>query len=122
MGTGCSMSRPRPDERSPKPWPAPRPLGPVEAAGLASPSLPGLIRLPKLIVLGSLGRISEDFVRLVDLLKAFFGLMIARVLVGMIFHRELAVGLLDFFLFGVPGDTEQFVVVLIFHRTPAGSL
>jgi hypothetical protein len=57
-----------------------------------------------------------------NLLEVFLGLMVPGVLVGMVFHRQLAVGLLDIFLIGVSGDTEDLVVVFVIHLSPVASL
>ena len=53
----------------------------------------------------------EHVVRLGDLLEALLGLLVARVAVGVVLARELAVGLLDLLVAGVLADAERLVVV-----------
>ena len=89
------------------------------AAEGRAPRLPLLLRLlvhapvgAQLVVLPALLRIAEDLVRLVDLLELRFRRLVARVHVGMVLARQLAVRLLDLLFRRRLGDAERGVVVL----------
>ena len=58
-------------------------------------------------------RVRENLVGLRDLLEAFFGLFVPGVEVRVVFAGQPPVGLLDLFLAGVPGNSQDFVI--IFH-------
>ena len=69
------------------------------------------------VVLALVG-VAEDVVRLRDLLEALLGLRVARVLVGVVLARELAVRLLDLVRRRLAVDAEHLVVVLRRHPCP----
>ena len=58
---------------------------------------------------GALVRVREDGVGLADLLEALLGGLVAGVLVGVVHPRELAVGLLQLGVVGLPGDAQDAV-------------
>src|SRR5690606_12813971 len=58
-------------------------------------------RMAETIVGGALFLVAENLVGLFGLLEMLFRLFIARVPVGMIFHRELAVGFLELVVGGI---------------------
>ncbi len=60
-------------------------------------------------------RILEELVGLVDFLELAFGLGVARVLVGMVFHGKLAESALEFLLVGTPRHTKRFIEVWLGH-------
>src|SRR5690348_12144461 len=62
------------------------------------------------IVLAAFGGITKHRVSFGDLFKPLGGIGI-RISIGMIFHRQLAVGLFDSLLRGIAIDTEHFVVI-----------
>jgi len=70
----------------------------------------------KLIVHLPLLGVGQYVVGFLHLLELFFRGFVAGVKVGMIFTREFPVGLPDFFLRGLAGDAQQFVVVLFASR------
>src|SRR5260370_18358210 len=75
---------------------------------------PPQARLAVAIVGGALVRVPQHFVGLGDLLEAdlgFFLVAFLGVAIGMEFHRELAVGLLDVGLRGVARHSQSGVVV-----------
>ena len=61
----------------------------------------------ELVVHLALLGVGKNVVGFLNLLEFFFGGFIARIQVGMIFARELAVGLANFFLRGLAGDAQQ---------------
>ena len=67
-----------------------------------------------LVVLLALLGVGQDRVRLLHLLEALLGLLVARVLVRVVLARELAVGLLDLVGRGLLVDAERPVWIL--HR------
>ena len=67
------------------------------------------------VVVGALVGVGQDGVRLADLLEALLGLLVAGVAVGVVGAGEVAVGLLQLRVVGVPGDAEDAVVVLGGH-------
>ena len=71
------------------------------------------------VVRRALLRIAQHLVRLGDLLEVLLGVG-RRVAVGMVLHRELAIGLLDVGVGGVAGHAEQFVE-LAHARSPSTS-
>ena len=56
--------------------------------------------------------VGEDVVRFLDLLEFFLRRFVARIKVRMIFPGKLPVGLADFLLRRLAGDSEQFVIIL----------
>ena len=69
------------------------------------------------IIRGALLVVVEDIVSLTDLLELVLGSFVVRVFVGVIFHRELAVGLFEIVRSRVSGNAEDLVVVaLVSHE------
>ena len=66
-----------------------------------------------LVVLLALLGVGQDRVRLLDLLEALLGLLVARVLVRVVLARELAVGLLDLLGGGLLVDAERLVWIAL---------
>ena len=60
-------------------------------------------------------RVRQNAVRLGRFLEFLFSGVIARIAIGMVLQRQLAVGALDLHLGGGPGDAEDFVVVAFAH-------
>src|SRR5438876_416544 len=79
-------------------------------AALEAAARAGARRAAEAVVVRALVRIGEHAVRLVDLLEALLGLLVAGVLVGMELHRELPVGLLQLGTAGALPDAEHLVV------------
>jgi hypothetical protein len=89
---------------------APRRAGPRTEAELVLPvGAEGVVFL-------ALVRIGEHLVGLVDLFEACLGGLIARIHVGMIFARQLAIRLFDLVACGALLDSEDFVIVFVVHR------
>jgi hypothetical protein len=65
---------------------------------------------PPLVVL-------EDVVGLAQLLEAMLGRLVARVAVRVVLHGELAIGLLDVLRAGAAIDAQEFVKILLSHRS-----
>ena len=61
--------------------------------------------------------VRQHLVGLFGLLELFFGALgcITLVAIGVVLHRELAIGLLDFFFRGVLGNAQDFVIVSFGH-------
>src|SRR5215213_1213554 len=68
----------------------------------------------RLVVLLALGLVRQHVVRLRDLLEAALSLRVARVLIGMVVPRQLAVGPLDLLRFGVFVNAQDLVEVLLY--------
>src|SRR5690606_28784049 len=85
-------------------------------AGPAGPRMGIDAGVAELVVGGTLARVRQDLVRLLRLLEALFGLGIVRIAVRMPFHRQPAIGLLDFFFGGVPVYAENLIVVALGQR------
>src|SRR5262249_48867328 len=64
--------------------------------------------------------IGQDGVRLVHFLEPLLGVFVAAVAIGVVLHRELAIGLLDLGLAGGARDAEDLVVVAR-HRAQLSS-
>jgi hypothetical protein len=58
-----------------------------------------------LIINVTLLRVRKDFVCTGDFLELFRGLMVARVLIGVVFERAESVGLLDLSVTGIGSNT-----------------
>ena len=82
----------------------------TEAAGIAV-----YAGLAELIVTAAFFAVGEDFVGLLDGFEFLFRFLIIGIAVGMVFHRQLAVGLFDFVIGGIAGDTEGLIIILIAH-------
>src|SRR4051794_40635290 len=71
------------------------------------------------VIGGALLAVLQDFIGFVDFLEADFAGGIARILVRMPFHRELAEGRLELGLVRVPIDFQSFVVAALGGRHPS---
>src|SRR6185369_8679936 len=80
----------------------PRPLAEVEAAARPARPLPFLVARAELVVLGPLLRVAQHLVSFVELLEFVFCRFVARVLIGVIQVRQLAVGRLELLLGRIP--------------------
>jgi len=69
--------------------------------------------MAKLVVGLSLAGVGENLVGLLGLLEKLFGFRVVGVAVGMMLHRQTAIGLLDVVIRGVPIDTQHFVVIAL---------
>ena len=59
----------------------------------------------------------QDVISLADFLELLLGRLVVRVFVGVILHRQFAVGLFEVIRSGVPGDAKDLVVVaLVSHE------
>src|SRR5688572_10454987 len=72
----------------------------------------------ELIVRGPLFRILQDLVRFLHFLESRFGVFLLAD-IRVIFASQASVGALDIVLRCIAGDSENFVIVLEFHRTDA---
>jgi hypothetical protein len=88
------------------PWPAPAPP-PIDCidAGVA-------VR----VVGRALLAVGEHLVGFLHLLEFRLGVLVVRIAVRVVLHRELPVRLLDLVVGGVPVHAENFVVVPLSHR------
>ena len=68
-------------------------------------------RVAELVVTRTLVGIRQHVVGLGGLLELFLGLLVARVLVGVIFYRGLAVGLLYLVGIGVALDAQHLIII-----------
>ena len=80
----------------------------------ARPGIEGGVAV--LVVSGALLRVAQCFVSFAQFLELFFGGMISRIFVGMIFDRQFAVGLLDLLLAGGALHAKYLVIVAFGHR------
>src|SRR5215813_13329282 len=71
--------------------------------------------MAKAVISGALVRILEDLIGLVDLFEADFAALVARVPVGMPFHRELAEGGFQFTFARRALDLQNVVVAALGH-------
>ena len=69
------------------------------------------------VVRGALLAVGEMLVSFVELFEARFGLMVARMAVGMALHRRLAKGRLQIRVAGGPFDPEDFVEIALGHSS-----
>jgi hypothetical protein len=67
------------------------------------------------VIGGALLRIRERLIRLVEFLEMDFRVLVARVLVRVVFHRELAESGLELRIAGALFDPENFVIVAFGH-------
>ena len=72
-------------------------------------------RVAVLVVGGALVGVRQNFVSLLGFLELFLGLRIVGVAVGVKFHRELAIRLLDVVFRRIAIDAEHFVIVFFRH-------
>ena len=82
----------------------------TKAAGIAVYS-----GLAELVVAAAFFAVGKDFVGFLDGFEFLFRFLIVGVAVGMVFHRQLAVGLFDFVIGGITGDAEGLIIILIAH-------
>ncbi|MNR27136.1 hypothetical protein D3C85_1443920 [compost metagenome] len=68
-----------------------------------------------LIVGRALAGVGQHFVGLVGLFEFILGLLVPRIAVRVVFHRQSAIGLLQLGLAGASLDTEDFVKVTFSH-------
>jgi hypothetical protein len=68
-----------------------------------------------LVVGRALPGIGENFVGFLRLLEALFGLGVIGVAIGMVLHRELAIGLLEVILGRIACDAEHLVIISFCH-------
>ncbi len=111
------------DEAKPAPKPGPPPPMALLERGMAEP-----------VIGGALVAVLQDFIGFVDFLEADFAGGIARILVRMPFHRQLAERRLELGIVRAPLDFKGFVVaalgrhpsnppeVLFAFRRPASAL
>src|SRR5581483_10706507 len=129
LGAAPSPGRPAAEERLEKVGESPHPLeifemklfrrGAPPCSGGRGLVLHPLSPLrPQLVVFGPLLRVSENLVRLVDLLEFFLGLLLdlSHMEVGMVLPGQLAVGVFNLFFGRRAGHAEHLVIVSEFHR------
>ena len=92
-----------------------------EAAGkaeIAGSSRTALLKcsMTEAIVGGTPLIVLQDVIRLIDTFEFAFRIFITRIAVGVILHRELAVGSLQVVGAGGSGDAEDLVKILLCHR------
>jgi hypothetical protein len=74
--------------------------------------------MTELIVLSPLLQVSENLIGFRDLFEFLLGLFVPGVAVGMVFERELAVGLLNLFFARAALDAEHLVIILLAVQLP----
>src|SRR5262249_49705290 len=82
-------------------------VGRIEAAEAAAVQA----GMSVLVIASALVRVHQHTVRLGALLELLFRLAVPRIAVGMVLHRQLAVGALDLLVGGRAGHAQDFVVV-----------
>src|SRR5690606_28669224 len=75
----------------------------------------------KAIILDTLLRVAQDFVGFVDFLEFGFRLRVVRIGIRMIFFRQPAESLFDFFFTGVFAYAQNIIVILCHYTTHQGS-
>src|SRR5690606_1546538 len=65
----------------------------------------------------TLAGIGEHFVGLVGLLEFLFRRLVVRIAVGVVFHRQAAIGLLQLCLAGAALNPEHFVIITFGHKS-----
>src|SRR3990172_4014890 len=73
------------------------PLRPIESARPPAAAFPGPVGGAQLVVLGALFTVAQHLIGLVDLLEPLLGGLVVGVFVGVVLHRQPAVGALDLF-------------------------
>ena len=69
------------------------------------------------VVSGALLVVVQDVISFADFFELLLGRLVVGVFVGVIFHRQFAVGLFEVIRCGVPGDAKDLVVVaLVSHE------
>ena len=96
-------------------------VGPARAAAWlgSRPACAGIAVLrieAELVVHLTLLGVAQDVVGFLDVLEALLGGLVARIQIGMVLARELAVGLADFVRIGVARHAQRFVVVVLGSR------
>ncbi len=78
-------------------------------------------RMAVLVVRRTLLRVRQHFIGFLHLLEMPFRILVARIAVGVVLHRELAISLLDFVIACVLCDAQNLVVIPFRHfgSTPA---
>ena len=112
MPKSC-MNRRRASLRSISTPPAPKPPAPKPGAAPCCRS-----RVAEAVVLRPAARVLEHLVGLGGLAELLGRLGVVLVAVGVVLHRQLAVGLLDLGLGGVAGEPEDLVVVALGRHQP----
>src|SRR6185436_508146 len=87
----------------------------VGRAETATPAARGESLMAVLIVDRALLRVGQHFVGLLALLELVLGLVIVRIAVGVILHRQAAIRFLDLDLGRGPRDVEHLVVIPLGH-------
>ena len=91
---------------------------PRPAAAPTRPPVKG--RVAELVIRGPLLLVIEHLVSLAQFLEFLLRSLVARVLIGVIFHRLLAVGLLDFLGAGGALNAQDLVIVAFGHGSGGG--
>src|SRR5262249_23537694 len=71
--------------------------------------------MPKAIISGTLVAVLEHIVGFVKLLEPMLAVLVARIAIRMMLHRELAEGRFDLSVFGRTRHPEHFVIVALCH-------
>src|SRR5574337_812815 len=74
----------------------------------------------ELVILPTLGRITQDLIRLSDLLELRLGRLVVGVDVGVMLSGQAPVRLLDLLVCGASADAKDFVVVALIHARLLG--
>ena len=95
-------------------------LGTIARSGTAESAAHARLRINAgmtiLVISRALLSIRKDLVGFLGFLEMLFGLGIVRIAIRMVFHGQLAVGLLDFFFRGVAVDAVNVVKVAFCHE------
>jgi len=73
--------------------------------------------MPEAVVGGPLLIVIEHLVSLLGFLEAILGGIVVGIAIGVVLHREAAIGLLKVIGRRIPADTQDFVVVTLAHST-----
>src|ERR1017187_41020 len=77
--------------------------------------------MAKSVIGGALLLVAEDFVGFADFLEFLLGFLVSRILVGMVFERQLAIGLLDFLFRDRALDAKHLVIIALGHSGSSDS-
>ena len=88
---------------------------PLNCDGIESLRAAADAGMTEAIVAGALVAVAEDRVGFGRFLEFLFGLLVARVAIGMVLQRQLAIRALDLLLGGRAGDLEDLVVIALAH-------
>jgi hypothetical protein len=69
-----------------------------------------------LIVSRPLLRIAQNLVGFLGFLEVLFGFRVVGIAVGVVLHRQAAIGLLQLVVGGIAIDAQNFVIVSLRHR------